>query len=193
MGRIIVTTNLSLDGVMQSPGRPDEDTRDDFTHGGWGQPYSDAVMGQAMGAKMASGGPLVLGRRTYLDLFGFWTKQTDGNPYTDVLNKVQKYVASRTLSEPLPWQNSTLLKGDVVDAVVRLKDESTKDIGVIGSHDLVQTLRRHNLVDEYVLLIYPLVLGAGRRLFEDGYAELQLVESLPTTTGVIIATYRPSA
>jgi dihydrofolate reductase len=151
------------------------------------------VMGRVMGQRMIQGGPLVLGRRTYEDFAGFWPKQRD-NPFTEVLDKVQKYVASRTLEEPLPWSNSTLLEGDAAEAVAKLKEPPGKDIGVLGSGELVQSLMRRNLIDEYVLLIHPLVLGSGRRLFPDGspFAPLRLVDSVRTTTGVVIATYQPS-
>jgi dihydrofolate reductase len=194
MSRIVVTMHLTLDGVMQAPGRPDEDTRDGFPHGGWAIPRNDEVMGRVMGEGMARGGPLLLGRRTYESLYEFWPKRTD-NPFTEVLNRAQKHVVSTTLSEPLPWQNSTLLDGDVPTAVAQLKRESDKDIGVIGSGELIQTLRRHDLVDEYLLMIHPVVFGTGRRLFPEGAppAELQLVDSVVTTTGVVIGTYRPAA
>jgi dihydrofolate reductase len=190
MGKIIVTSNLSLDGVMQAPGRPDEDTRDGFDRGGWGSPYNDAVMGAKMGEGMARPGSLLLGRRTYQDFFRVWPNRSD-NPYTEVLDKTQKYVASRTLREPLPWRNSTLLKGDAADAVSELKDDLSGDLAILGSGNLIQSLRRRHLIDTYVLLIYPLVLGSGRRLFPDGTTpeELRLTDSVTTTTGVVIATY----
>jgi dihydrofolate reductase len=190
--KIIVTCSISLDGVAQAPGRPDEDMRGGFEHGGWGVPYSDEVMGRAMGRRMAEGGSLLLGRRTYEALFAFWPKQTDGNPYTEVLNKRQKYVASRTLSTPLPWVNSTLLEGDAVAAVAAMHERPGPNLGVIGSLDLVQQLARHDLVDEYLLLIHPLVLGSGLRLFADDgtFRALRLVDSETTTTGVVIASYR---
>jgi dihydrofolate reductase len=193
MRKIVVFTSVTLDGVMQAPGRPDEDRRGGFEHGGWAQPYMDAVMGEVAAQGMAEGGPILFGRRTYEDFFSYWPHQTD-NPFTEVLDNSQKYVASRTLHEPLPWQNSTLLKGDVAEAVVRLREEPGKDIVVLGSGDLLQSLIRHGLVDEYMLLIHPLVLGSGRRLFPDGgsFARLRLVDSVTTTTGVIIATYRPT-
>jgi len=192
MGTITVVNNVTLDGVMQAPGRPDEDTRGGFAHGGWAMPYNDEVMGAKMAEHMAShsgGGGLLLGRRTYEDFASFWPKQRD-NPYTEVLNDTPKYVASRTLREPLPWQNSTLLAGDGAEEVARLKAE--KDLTVLGSGDLLGTLIRHGLVDEYVLLIFPLVLGVGRRLFPDDLPEqkLRLADSVTTGTGVIIATYR---
>ena len=191
MGRIVVVNNLSLDGVMQAPGRPDEDTRDGFEHGGWAIPYNDEVIGRAMGERMADPGPLLLGRRTYEDFYSFWPHQTD-NPFTDVLNSVHKYVVSTTLTEPLPWADSTLIGADVVDAVTALKQQPD-NIGVLGSGQLLQTLMRHRLVDEYVLLIHPLILGSGRRMFTDAgvRATLRLVDAIPTTTGVVIATYRP--
>jgi dihydrofolate reductase len=194
MTKIVAFTSLTLDGVMQAPGRPDEDRRGGFQHGGWATPFADSVMGQAAGASMATSGALLLGRRTYEDFYSYWPKQTDGNPYTAVLNKSQKYVASTTLNEPLPWINSTLLKGDVAEAVARLKAQPGKDLVVLGSSVLLQSLMRRNLVDEYVLLIHPLVLGSGRRLFTDGGASatLRLVDSKVTTTGVLIVTYRPA-
>ena len=185
-----VVCSLTLDGVMQAPGRPDEDTRGGFEHGGWGIPYSDQVMAAEMGKNMAREGSILLGRRTYLDFYSVWPNRKD-NPYTEVLNKTQKYVASRTLEEPLPWMNSTLLKGDAADAVAELKERSDGNIAILGSGDLVASLMPRNLIDEYLLLIHPLVLGTGRRLFADGtFATLQLVNSVPTTKGVIIATYR---
>jgi dihydrofolate reductase len=192
MRAITVFNSLTLDGVMQGPGRPDEDTRGGFAHGGWAAPYSDEVMGRVAAEGMAGPGALLLGRRTYQDFHGFWPNQTD-NPFTEVLDNTRKYVASTTLREPLPWRNSTLLEGDAAEAVARLKEQPGEDLTVLGSGELVQSLRRRDLVDRYVLLIHPLVLGSGRRLFPDGgpAATLRLVDSVPTTTGVIIATYRP--
>ena len=197
MGKIVANISLTLDGVMQAPARPDEDTRGGFTHGGSALPYNDAVMASVMAERMAEGmsrgGALLLGRRTYEDFYAVWPNRTD-NPYTEVLNNSQKYVASTSLREPLPWRNSTLLKGDAAEAVARLKEQSDKDLGILGSGELIQSLMRHNLIDEYVLLIHPLVLGSGRRLFADGGvpATLRLVNSVTTTTGVIIATYQPA-
>jgi dihydrofolate reductase len=193
MSKIVVFNSLTLDGVMQAPGRPDEDRRGGFEHGGWAQPYMDAVMGEVAAEGMAKGGPILFGRRTYEDFFSYWPHQTD-NPFTEVLDNTQKYVASRTLEEPLPWQNSSLLQGDAADAVAELKEQPGKDIVVLGSGDLLQSLMRRGLVDVYVLLIHPLVLGSGRRLFPDdgSLARLRLVDSVTTTTGVIIATYQPA-
>ena len=193
MGRLTITESLTLDGVMQAPARPDEDPRGGFEHGGWGIPYVDEVMGRAMGERMAKsrGGALVLGRRTYEDFAKVWPNQ-EGNPYSEALDAARKYVASRTLTEPLPWQNSTVLEGEAVDAIASLKED--QDLGLLGSGELARSLMSRGLIDEYVLLIHPLVLGSGQRLFDDGaHAALALVDSVTTTTGVVIATYRSAA
>jgi len=191
MSKVVVFTNLTLDGVMQAPGRPDEDRRGGFEHGGWGAPY--AAMAHA-GESMASIDALLLGRRTYEDFYAVWPKRKD-SPFSAMLDNMQKYVASTTLSEPLPWINSTLLAGDAAEAVARLKGELSKDLVIMGSGELVQSLMRHNLVDRYVLLIHPLVLGSGRRLFPDGgaFAALRLVATSTTNNGVVIATYEPTS
>jgi dihydrofolate reductase len=194
MARITTFTHVTLDGVMQAPGRPDEDTRGEFGYGGWEVRYADEVMAGVAAEGMASGSALLFGRRTYEDFAAFWPNQPQPNPFTNVLNRSQKYVASRRLSEPLPWENSTLLQGDAGDAVTDLKAGSDKDLVVLGSGNLIQTLMRRDLIDEYLVLIHPLVLGIGRRLFADGGppATLQLIDTKITTTGVIIATYRPA-
>jgi dihydrofolate reductase len=194
MSKVIVFNNLTLDGVMQAPGRPDEDRRGGFEYGGWAAPYADPVLASVAAEGMSKGANLLFGRRTYEDFSAVWPTMPQPNPFTEVLNNSQKYVASRTLKEPLPWVNSTLLKGDVAEAVARLKEEQDKDFVVMGSGELIQTLMKHDLINEYVLLIHPLVLGSGRRLFTDGgaFASLQLVDAKPTTTGVIIATYKPA-
>lgn len=193
MSKITAFVNVTLDGVMQAPGRPDEDRRGDFQHGGWAAPYADEVLGRVAAESMATTGGILLGRRTYQDFYGYWPKQTD-NPFTDVLNSTPKYVVSTTMIEPLPWANSTLLTGDVGKAVARLKQQQGKDIVILGSGALVQSLMRHDLVDAYTLLIHPLVLGSGCRLFTDGGpdAALRLVDTTTTTTGVIVATYQPA-
>jgi dihydrofolate reductase len=191
MGKLTVVNHLTLDGVMQAPAKTDEDTRGGFAHGGWAHANNDEVMGRFMGTRMASGsGALLLGRRTYEAFHAFWPRQTDGNPFTEKLNATTKYVASRTLTEPLPWQNSVLLKGDATDAVASLKE--TENLVVLGSGDLLASLIRRGLVDEYLLMIHPVIVGAGRRMFGDdaGFAKLRLVDSVTTTTGVVIATYR---
>ena len=191
MRKIVVVENVSLDGVMQAPGRADEDVRGGFARGGWSSPYNDAVKGRVMAAGMAEAGPLLFGRTTYEDFYRVWPNRKD-NPFTAVLDNTQKYVASTTLREPLPWKNSTLLQGDVTDAVSRLKEQPGKDIVVLGSGVLVQSLVRRRLVDEWVLVIHPLVLGSGRRLFEDdgGFSALGLIDAQTTSTGVVIARYR---
>jgi dihydrofolate reductase len=192
MRKIVATISLTLDGVMQAPGRPDEDTRGAFEHGGWASAYRDPVMMQAMGKGMAQGADLLFGRRTYEDFFAVWPGRKD-NPFTAVLDNSRKFVASKTLREPLPWQNSTLLSGDAGETVARLKEQPGQDLAVLGSGDLLRTLAQHGLVDTYVLLIHPLLLGRGRRLFADDapYRALRLVDSVTTTTGVVIATYHP--
>jgi len=191
MSKLVVFMNLTLDGVMQAPGRPDEDPRGGFQHGGWGAPYAAMT---AAGESTPHFGGLLLGRRTYEDFYAVWPKRTD-NPFSGLLTNMQKYVASTTLKAPLPWVNSTLLKGDVPEAVAALKAKPGPDLVVMGSGDLIQTLMRHNLVDRYVLLIHPLVLGSGRRLFTDGgaFAALHLVSANPTPNGVVVASYEPAA
>ena len=190
MGKVTVVNNVTLDGVMQGPGRPDEDTRGGFLHGGWGAAYQDEVIAREMGRRMAGArGSLLLGRRTYEDFYAVWPGRSD-NPFTDHLDRVTKYVASRTLQEPLAWQNAVLLPGDAGDAVARMRAQEGGDLTVLGSGNLLETLIGRNLVDRYVLLIFPLVLGAGRRLFPEGAGvRLRLVDSLASPSGVILATY----
>ena len=191
MGKVVVNVSLTLDGVMQAPGRADEDTRGGFQHGGWAIRYFDPVMAGVAAEGMAKMPALLLGRRTYEDFYSVWPNRTD-NPFTEVLNKSQKYVASTTLKEPLPWVNSTLLSGDAAAAVSKLKEQQNKDLAVLGSGELIRSLMSHNLIDEYVLSIHPLVLGSGRRLFADSgrLAAFRLIDSKTTSTGVVIATYR---
>lgn len=193
MGQVIVFANLTLDGVMQAPGRADEDRRDGFKHGGWAAPYG-AMQSSEAGESLSGFDALLLGRRTYEDFYAFWPNQTD-NPFTEVLNNMPKYVASTTLAEPLPWNNSILLQTRVPEAVAELKAESQQSMVVMGSGVLVQTLIEHNLVDRYILLIHPLVVGSGRRLFAQDSIEatLELVAAKPTPTGVVVATYQPAA
>ena len=194
MSRIVVFTNLTLDGVMQAPALPDEDLRGGFRHGGWAAPYA-AMQSSEAGESLPSFGALLLGRRTYENMYAYWPNQTN-NPFTEILNNMQKYVASTTLQEALPWINSTLLKGDVPKAVAKLKKQQDEnlDLVIMGSGELIQTLMEHNLIDRYVLLIHPLVLGTGRRLFADGsaFTKLQLVSIKATPTGVVVATYQPA-
>ena len=194
MSKITVFNNVTLDGVMQAPGRQDEDLRGNFQYGGWASPYADPDLGRAAGESMAQTDALLFGRRTYEDFYKVWPNRTD-NPFTKVLNNTPKYVASTTLKEPLPWRNSALLKGDVVQAVRKLKSQPGKDIVILGSGVLIQSLMQHNLIDQYTLLITPLILGTGRRMFPDAgpFIDLQLVDCKPTSTGVVVATYQPKA
>jgi dihydrofolate reductase len=191
MATVTTFTHVTLDGVMQAPARPDEDTRGGFTMGGWEGRYADPVMGEVAAEGMATESALLFGRRTYEDFFRIWPNAPQPNPFTDVLNRSQKYVASRTLTEPLPWENSTLLPGDAGESVAKLKDRLDVDLLVLGSGDLVRTLVGHRLVDRFNVLIHPLVLGTGQRLFADGLAptDLRLTDTRTTSTGVIIATY----
>jgi dihydrofolate reductase len=195
MTKVVVMNSVTLDGVMQAPGRPEEDTRDGFTHGGWAAQYMDDQAQAAMQARVAEGGGLrlLLGRRSYEDMLGYWN--TQDSPFKDGLNHAPKYVASRSAREPLPWPNSTLLEGDVAEAVVQLKRDLTEDLTVMGSGDLLQTLMRRDLIDEYLLFIAPVVFGTGRRLFREGSppASLRLVDSTTTGTGLIIAAYQPAS
>lgn len=190
MPTITVTNNLTLDGVMQAPGGKEEDLRDDFPYGGWAAPYNDDVKARKMGEGMARRGALLFGRRTYEHFFKVWPGRTD-NPFSPVLDNTMKYVASRTLREPLPWKNSTLLHGDATDAVAKLKHDGHDDLVILGSGELIRSLMTRDLIDRFVLIIHPLVLGQGRRMFADrgGLTKFTLSDCTPTTTGCIIATY----
>ena len=193
MGRIVVMNHLTLDGVMQGPGRADEDTRGGFTHGGWAQRSvtPDDAVGRAMGQRMAAGGGLagwLFGRRTYEELLASWNAQ--GGPFKDALNNARKYVASSNPAARLEWPNSTLLHGDVPAAVADLKQRSGTNLVIMGSGVLIGSLMAANLIDEYLLMIHPLVLGTGRRLFPEGVqVPLRLADSVITSTGVVISSY----
>jgi dihydrofolate reductase len=184
---------LSLDGVMQAPGAADEDTEGGFQHGGWQRPYFDDVLGQTAAAGMAETDAYLFGRKTYEKMAAYWPTAPEDDPYGRHLNSTPKYVASRTL-QALEWQNSTLIEGDVAEEVAGLKAQPGKNIAVLGSGDLVQTLLEHNLVDEFFLAVYPIVLGSGKRLFRDSdqVRKLSLVDSRPTSTGGVILIYRPA-
>jgi dihydrofolate reductase len=191
MRKLIVSTFLTLDGVMQAPGGPEEDESGGFAHGGWSVHYWDETMNQVMGEAMGTGFDLLLGRKTY-DLFAAFWPHTD-EPGAKPLNDATKYVASR--SHPtLEWSNSVLLEGDAAEAVASLKQEDGPELQVHGSGDLIQTLVRHGLVDEYRLWVFPVVIGSGKRLFAEGAipAGLRLVDSTVATTGVVIGTYEPA-
>jgi dihydrofolate reductase len=191
MRSITVTMWITLDGVVQGLGRPDEDTRGGFTHGGWGQRYNDEVMGREMANGMAEPGDMLFGRRTWQDFITAWGRVTDGNPVTTHMNAATKYVVSRTLENADAWQNSILLRGDAVDTVADLKAQPGRDLSIIGSAALVRTLHAAGLIDRYTLLIHPLTLGSGTRLFEGPapLTEFDLTRSVTTTKGVIIAHY----
>jgi dihydrofolate reductase len=191
MPRIVVSEFLTLDGVMQAPGDPNEDRSGGFEHGGWQLAYFDDIFGSTLTEAFEATGALLLGRRTYEIFAAHWPKQPADDPLAGLMNGLQKYVVSRSLTEPLAWQNSRLITSDVAGEVARLKDGSGKEIQVIGSGELVQTLIQHDLVDAYRLMIHPLVLGTGKRLFRDGtpLTKVRLVDSKPTTTGVLILTY----
>ncbi len=184
---------LSLDGVMQAPGAADEDTEGGFRHGGWQRPYFDDVLGATAAEGMAETDAYLFGRKTYEKMAAFWPTAPEDDPYGRHMNSTPKYVASRTLQD-VEWRNSTLIEGDVAQEVARLKEQPGKNIAVLGSGDLVQTLLEHDLVDEFFLAVYPLVLGSGKRLFRDSdqVRKLHLVDSKPTSTGGVILTYRPA-
>jgi dihydrofolate reductase len=196
MRRLIVNEFMSLDGVTQAPGAADEDTSGGFKHGGWNLRYMADQVAQkwALGDIVEAGG-FLLGRRTYEIFAAYWPNAPeDEQVIAEPLNTKPKYVASTTLGEPLGWQNATLLRGDLADAVAALKQGDGDDIHVIGSTQLVQTLTEHDLVDEFRIMIDPLLLGGGRRIFRDDgtLRPLRLVDSQVTTTGAILTTYAPA-
>jgi dihydrofolate reductase len=185
MRSISATMFMTLDGVVQGLGRPDEDTRGGFVHGGWGARYNDDVLAAEMGKGMARPGAMLFGRRTWQDFITVWAGATDGNPFTAHMNAARKYVVSRTLPDADAWQNSVLLRD--IEAVSRLSG----DLSVIGSASLVRSLHAAGLIDHYTLVIHPLTLGSGARLFEGPapLTEFSLTGSVTTTKGVIVAHY----
>ena len=194
MAKIVVSEFLTLDGVYQGPGGPEEDTSGSFTQGGWatelddGQDNDSSVVLDSF--EHTDG--LLLGRRTYDIFAGFWPNVSPDDPYGTFMNRFRKYIVSTTLTEPLSWENSTLISSDVPAAVQRLRDAPGGDIQVIGSGELVQTLIANDLVDSYRLMVYPVILGTGKRLFRDGAeANLKLVDSYATKGGVLILTFEP--
>ncbi|HVC38977.1 MAG TPA: dihydrofolate reductase family protein [Candidatus Dormibacteraeota bacterium] len=190
MGKVIVMNSVTLDGVMQGPGRPDEDTRDGFELGGWGIPYGDEAIVAKMGERMGEDRAFLFGRRTYEQLLTSWNSR--GGPFKEALNSAHKYVASTNPEASLDWPNSTLLHGDVPAAVAALKESSDTNLVIMGSGVLIGSLMAADVIDEYLLTIAPLVLGRGRRLFVGGtQASLRLVDSMSTSRGVLIATYEP--
>ena len=194
MARIVVSEFLSLDGVYQGPGGPDEDTSGGFTKGGWATELDDGEDNDSSVVleSFEHSDGLLLGRRTYDNFASFWPNVPPDDPYGRFMNRFRKHVVSTTLSEPLSWVNSTLISSDVPAAVQRLRDEPGGDIQVIGSGELVQTLIANDLVDRYRLMVYPVVLGTGKKLFRDGAeANLRLVNSEATKGGVLILDFEP--
>lgn len=189
MATITVFESVTLDGVMQAPRRPDEDTRGGFSDGGWAEPYRDEVAARFAGERMAQGGALLFGRRTYDDVLGYWTSTPEPNPFTQVLVDAQKYVVTRQRDIRLTHPNSTPLVGEAADTVAALRRDLDGGITVLGSGELVRALLAAGLVDEMVLLQHPLALGTGTKLFGGDRFGLELQRTIPTTTGVIIGQY----
>ncbi len=194
MGTLVVTTFVSLDGVMQAPGGPEEDPSGGFDQGGWSFPYADEDFGRIVTGWFGQAGAFLLGRKTYDIFAGYWPDHADENdPVSTGLNTLPKYVVSTTL-EKAEWNNSTVISGDVVAEIRRLKDETAGELQVHGSGNLVRTLIDNDLVDEYRLFVHPVVLGAGRRLFGDGClpTALRRVSTETTGTGIVVNAYQPT-
>jgi dihydrofolate reductase len=189
--KLVVGTFVTLDGVMQAPGAPNEDEEGGFAHGGWTVPLFDDELGQRMVELTGRSEALLLGRKTYEEFAASWPLVGDDDPIAAKLNGMPKYVASHTLTRA-EWANTTILSGDVAEEVAKLKEGSGGEIHVSGSSDLIQTLLRHDLVDEFVLLVFPVVVGPGKRLFGEGTLPrgMELVETTTTGTGVTISTFR---
>ena len=193
-GKLTLTTFLSLDGVMQAPGAPDEDRSGNFRHGGWLVPYADADMGRIITDVFAKTDAFLLGRKTYEIFAAHWPRVTDpDDPVATALNRLPKYVVSRTLAKA-EWHNSTVIRGDIAKQVAELKQRHGREILIQGSSELLQTLLANDLVDEYRLLLFPVVLGSGKRLFGSGTvpSALTLLDTRATSTGVVVNTYRPA-
>lgn len=192
MANVVANEWTSLDGVIQAPGAPGEDTSDGFSHGGWHLPYFDDLSRNWVVDGLTAAGGFVFGRHTYEILSSYWPHASEEEQViAEPLNRKPKYVASRTLAEPLEWQNASLLQGEVVDAVADLKSRLDADLHVLGSSQLLDTLTGAGLVDEYRLMIDPLLVGGGKSLFprDGGLRPLELVSSQVTTTGAILARY----
>jgi dihydrofolate reductase len=192
MRKVVAIEWMTLDGVVQAPGHPDEDRDGDFEHGGWHLQYFDDISRDWVVEGYTDAGGFLFGRRTYENLAAYWPNASEEEQVVaEPLNTKPKYVASRTLTEPLEWQNSTVLTGDVAQAVLALKQEDGRDLHVIGSPGFAQSLIEHDLIDEFRVMIDPVVVGGGKRLFRDGGAlrQLRLLDSQVTTTGAILATY----
>jgi dihydrofolate reductase len=190
MRKLMVATFVSLDGVMQAPGGSDEDRNGGFEHGGWAVPHFDQQLIQLMAALTSRAGALLLGRKTYDIFAATWPLAEVDDPIGAKMNSLRKYVASRTL-DTVSWQNSTLLTGDVTEAVSKLKQGEGGEIQVHGSGKLIQTLVEHDLVDEFHLLVFPVLIGSGKRLFAEGTipSGLKLVDTTTSSTGVLVSTY----
>jgi dihydrofolate reductase len=196
MRKIVVSEFLTLDGVMQAPGQPGEDPEGGFRHGGWQRQFSfDEAQQKKIGEEIAATDAYLFGRKTYEIMAAHWPFQPDTDPFAAVLNPRPKYVVSRTLREPLSWQNSNLIGDDVVERIRELKQREGGNISVLGSGELVQTLLVNDLVDELSLMINPLVLATGKRLFREGLPpmHLELIDSISSKDGILMVSYRPKA
>jgi len=190
MRKIVVSEFMSLDGVIQAPGGKDEDTEGGFTQGGWTWPYWDDAIGDHFTNVMSEGDTLLLGRKTWHIHGGAFEPMADGDPNEPGFNAMQKYVVSTTLADASAWRNSTLIKDNVIEEVRALKAQPGKNIFIDGSSVLIQTLARHDLIDEYYLLVYPIVLGGGKKIFPDDVRRnLRLVEARPLSSGVVLTHY----
>ena len=190
MRHISMVNFITLDGVMQGPASPDEDRSGGFEHGGWVNPYLDEDWGTFASKGMSGGGALLFGRVTYEKMEAHWPNQPDDDPIAAKMNDSTKYVASNTL-EKVTWKNSRLIKGDAGEEIAKLKETPGEDITILGSGDLIETLMQRDLIDTYTLLLCPIVLGTGKRLFREGEPKtpLKLAESHPTGTGALILVY----
>jgi dihydrofolate reductase len=193
MRKLVVIDFLSLDGVMQAPGQLEEDTEGGFKHGGWAVPYHDESLAESVFESMAATDAYLFGRKTFENLAAYWPTAPREIPFTDQLNNTAKFVVSKTLKKP-EWNNTSVINGDVVEEVRKLKEQPGKRVAVLGSSVLVQTLMANDLVDEYLLALYPILLGAGKKLFRDNdqLRKLELVNSSTTSTGGVVLTYRPA-
>jgi dihydrofolate reductase len=190
MRKIVVSEFVSLDGVIQAPGGADEDTEGGFAYGGWTMPYWHDEIGANFAQEMSEGDALLLGRKTWQIHGGAFEPMAEGDPFGDVMNGVPKYVVSKTLTSAAAWQNSTLISGDVVEEVRALKTQPGKNILIDGSSVLIHSLAHHDLIDEYHLLVYPVVLGGGKKVFPNGVRlNLQLLEARPIPSGVVLMRY----
>lgn len=193
MRKLIVAEFVTLDGVMQAPGGAEEDTEGGFVHGGWTWPYWHDDIGAHFFQSISQCDAFLLGRKTWQIHGGAFEPMAVGDPFGDVMNNMQKYVVSTTLQSTTEWRNSTLINQNVVEEVHKLKEQPGKDIYVDGSSVLVHTLAQHDLVDEYSLLVYPVVLGSGKCVFPDGLrVNLKLIESKPFPSGVVLQRYQPN-